>query len=91
MNGVRRFLTGDAHFIMEIFSVHKVFNLNNHVCASLEDNICIMASHHGEFGKKPNKDGLNGIHAVANLIHDIGDTMKSEGITNKAICKTKFG
>ena len=37
-----------------------------------------MAGHHGLFGRtqKPNRDGLNGTKAVADLVNDIFEAMK---------------
>lgn len=43
-------MTNDEHSIIKNFPVKKLFNLNNHGCASLEETICIMTGHHGLFG-----------------------------------------
>jgi hypothetical protein len=78
MKDVKQFLTKGAHSIMKNFPVPKVFNLNNHACAGLEETIQVMAGHHGFFGfawdghtKKWNRDGLNRTKAVADLVNDI--------------------
>ena len=98
MKDVQRFLTKGAHSIMKNFPVPKVFNLNNHACVGLEETIRIMAGHHGLFGlawdgrtQKPNKDGLNGTQAVADLVNDIVDAMKSDGLSEESIRETHIG
>jgi hypothetical protein len=83
---------------MKNFPVPKVFNLNNHACVGLEETIQIMAGHHRLFGfawdghtQKPNKDGLNGTQAVADLVNDIVDALKSDGLSDESICETHIG
>ena len=80
---------------MKNFPVPKVFNLNNHACVGLEETIQIMAGHHGLFGlacdghtQKPNRDGLNGAKAVADLVNEIFDAMKSDGLSDESIYGT---
>ena len=57
-----------------------------------------MAGHHSLFGlawdghtQKPNKDGLNGTQAVADLVNDIVDAMKSDGLSEESIRETNIG
>jgi hypothetical protein len=83
---------------MKNFPVPKVFNLNNHACVGLEETIRIMAGHHGLFGlawdgctQKPNNDGLNATQAVADLVNDIVDAMKSDRLSDESICETHIG
>ena len=83
---------------MKNFPVPKVFNLNNHACVGLEKTIQIMAGHHRLFGfawdgctQKLNKDGLNGTKAVADLVNDIFDAMKSDGFSDEFIYGTHIG
>jgi hypothetical protein len=91
-------LTKGAHSIKKNFLVPKVFNLNNHACVGLEETIQIMAGHHGLFGfawdgrtQKPNRDGLNGTKAVADLVNDIVGAMKSDGLSEESISETHIG
>ncbi len=98
MKDVQRFLTKGAHSIMKNFPVPKVFNVNNHACVGLEETIRIMAGHHGLFGfawdgrtQMPNRDGLNGTKAVADLVNDIFDAMKSDGLSDASIRETHIG
>ncbi len=83
---------------MKNFPVPKVFSVNNHACVGLEEAIRIMAGHHGLFGfawdgrtQKPNRDGLNGTKAVADLVNDIFDAMKSDGLSDASIHETHIG
>ncbi len=41
--------------------------------------------------QKPNKDGLNGTKVVADLINDIFDALKSDGLSDESICETHIG
>ena len=38
--------------------------------------------------QKPNRDGLNGTNVVADLVNDIFDAMKSDGLSDESICET---
>ena len=98
MKDVKRFFTNGAHSIMKTFPVPEVFNINNHACVSLEEMIRIMAGHHGLFGfawdgrtKEPNQDGLNGTQAMADLVNDIVDVMKMDGLSDESIRETCIG
>ena len=57
-----------------------------------------MARHHGLFGfawdghtQKLNKDGQNGTQAVADLINDIVDALKSDGLSDESIREIQIG
>jgi hypothetical protein len=83
---------------MKNLPVPKVFNLNNHACVGLEETIQIMAGHHGLFGlacdghtQKPNRDGLNGTKVVTDIVNDIVDAMKSDGLSDDSIFETHIG
>ncbi len=98
MKEVKRFFTNGAHSIMKNFPIPEVFNINNHACVSLQETIRIMAGHHGLFGfawdgrtKEPNKDGLNGTQAMADLVNDIVDAMKMDGLSDESIRETSIG
>ena len=98
MKDIKRFFTNGVHSIMKNFSVLKVFNINNHACVSLEEMIRIMAGHHGMFGfawysqtKEPNQDGLNGTQAMTDLVNDIVNAMKMDGLSDESICETSIG
>ncbi len=65
-----------------------------HACVGLEETIRIMDGHHGLFGfawdgctQKPYRDGLNGTKVVADLINNIFDAMKSDGLSDESICE----
>ena len=56
-----------------------------------------MAGHHGLFGlawdghtQKPNKDGLNGTQLVADLVNEIVDAMKNDGLYDESIHETNI-
>ena len=60
--------------------------------------IRIMAGHHGLFGfawdgrtKEPNQDGLNCTQAMADLVNDIVDAMKMDGLSDESIRETSIG
>ena len=98
MKEVQIFMTKGAHSIMKNFPLPKVFNLNNHACVGLEETIQIMAGHHGLFEfawdghtQKPNKDGLNGTQAMADLVNDIVDALKRDGLSDESIRETHIG
>jgi hypothetical protein len=57
-----------------------------------------MAGHHRLFGfacdgctQKLNRDGLNGTKAVADLVKDIFEDTKSDGLSDECICETHSG
>ena len=57
-----------------------------------------MAGHLRLFGfawngraQKPNRDGLNGTKAVADLVNDIFEAMKSHGLSDECICEIHIG
>ena len=57
-----------------------------------------MAGHHGLFGfawdgqtKELNQDGLNVTQALDNLVNDIVDAMKIEGLSDESIRETSIG
>ena len=98
MKDVKRFFTNGTDSIMKNFPVPNVFNINNHACVSLEETIKIMAGHHGLFEfawdgrtKEPNQDRLNGPQAMANLINDIVDARKMDGLSDESIRETSIG
>ena len=41
--------------------------------------------------QKPNRDGLNGTKAVADLVNDIFDAMKSDGLSHASIRESHIG
>ena len=98
MKDVKRFFTNGAHSIMKNFPVPEVFNINNHAGVSLEEMMRMMDGHHGLFGfawdgrtKERNQDGLNGTQAMADLINDIVDAMKMDGLSDESIRETSIG
>ena len=63
-----------------------------------EETIRIMAGHHGLFQfawdgrtKEPNQEGLNGTQAMANLVNDINNAMKMDGLSDESIHETSNG